>query len=345
MAEKPQQLTTATTNGYRPETDIPEEQEASPSLDPKKLLDFVLAHPHIQRALKRDRETEAAKHALYDVMLAEAGLKAEWTEQDIIALIQEGNARSDLPKLPDNFCKLTIQEARVRTKTGDIDLGREALLDNLSDTWGLNITAVIRHGTENTLWHLRLDDGREIQLGTSKDLLMQSHVRAQIFDVTGKIIPRYKPADRRWDHHMEILALVATTVDTPEMTRLGQAKAIVNGYLEAQSVILTRDADSTEWEELARLNKPYLKQGILHLSARHLWMHHARIVAPKMLQTELLDFLRLLGGRRITIAIHEPKTTSRSVWRIPPQSLEDAQPQENRLKGLSEFKTEEAVNV
>ena len=133
-----------------------------------------------------------------------------------------------------------MHEASVREKTGDLDLARESLLNNLSDIWGLDITAVIRHGTENALWHLRLFDGREIQLGTSKDLLMQAHVRTQIYDVTGKVIPRYKPSDARlWDHHMEILALVAFTVDTPEMTHMGQAKAIVNGYLETLHYTLT----------------------------------------------------------------------------------------------------------
>ena len=341
MAEETHRRNRAAVNGPRPSVDDCDTQPEPALLDQMKLLNLVLDHPHIQRALKRDAETDAAKHTLYDVMLAQAGLKEEWSEHEIIALIREGNTRSGRPAPGDEFCKLTIQEASVREKTGDLDLARESLLNNLSDIWGLNITAVIRHGTENALWHLRLFDGREIQIGTSKDLLSQAHVRAQIYDVTGKVIPRYKPSDARlWDHHMEILALVAVTVDTPEMTRIGQAKAFVRGYLEALHCELDRDADSTDWENLARLNRPYLKQGILYLSARHLWMHHVRIVAPKMIQTELLDLLRLLGGRRITIAIHDPKTTSRSVWRIPATSLAELPPQEGSLKGLSEFNLE-----
>ena len=119
----------------------------------------------------------------------------------------------------------------------------------------------------------------------------------KFINVTGKVIPRYKPSDARlWDHHMEILALVAFTVDTPEMTRMGQAKAIVNGYLETLHYTLDRDADNDEWKGLALKNRPFVRQGMLYLSARHLFLHHARIVDPKMMQTELLDLLRLLGG-------------------------------------------------
>ena len=167
MAERTQQLTPVGTNGHMPGFDEGDPQGIPAPLDKQKLLNLVLDHQNIQRALKRDPDTDEAKHALYDVMLAEAGLKEGWTDHEIIALIREGNTRSGRPEPPDAFCTLIMHEASVREKTGDLDLARESLLNNLSDIWGLDITAAIRHGTENALWHLHLGDGREIQLGTS----------------------------------------------------------------------------------------------------------------------------------------------------------------------------------
>ena len=118
---------------------------------------------------------------------------------------------------------------------------------------------------------------------------------------------------------------------------MGQAKAIVNGYLETLHYTLDRDADNDEWKGLALKNRPFVRQGMLYLSARHLFLHHARIVNPKMIQTELLDLLRLLGGRRLTLAIREPEKTSRSLWRIPIDTLADPVAASDTAKTVNEL--------
>jgi hypothetical protein len=316
-------------NGQPPPHLLPLDLESPldvPTLAAETLLGLLMAHPHLQRALKRDPETDPTRHGIYDAMLAEAALQDSWNEGAIVALIQEGNTRNSLPPPAVGLCRVILHEAHLRTKTGDLDFARERLLDQLSDVWGLQIHNVIRHGTENALWHLHLVDGREIQLGTSEDLMSQSKVRARIFDVTGHIIPRYSAKDARlWDHHIEMLALVARTVDTPEMTREGQAKALIMGYLEEQDCTFDHETSKEEWGELALANRPFFREGLVYISARNLWLTYVHGVAPKMDYGELLDLLRLLGGRRITLTIHERsperKTTSRSMWRLAPAHL------------------------
>jgi hypothetical protein len=311
-------------NGHRPGEVPDQEEEPRSTLDPQALVNLLLDSPRLRRALKRDPETDDTRHGYFDVLLAETGLLAQWSEDDIIALIREGNSRSARPEPDIGYCRLVIHEARLKANLGNLDFAREALLMNLSDTWGLEIQAVVRHGRENALWHLQLHDGSEIQLGTSKELMSQAHVRARIYDVTGHVLRRYPPKDAHlWDHHMQILAQVAVTVDTPEMTRLGQAKSLVLGYLEMQSCMLDRDNSSEEWELLALGNRPFVRQGMLYLAARHMFLNYVRVVNSKMIQTDLLDLLRLLKGRRITLTVQQPKKTSRSVWRIPPASLEE----------------------
>lgn len=333
-------------NGHRPPPMLDLDNPTEPlPLAPDALFQLLLAHPHLQRAIKRDSETPDTKHELYDALLAEAALHEHWEEGAIITLIREVNVRNARREPAVGFCMLVIHEAQVRTKTGDLDFARERLLDTLSDTWGLQLKAVIRHGTENTLWHLQLVDGREIQLGTSKDLSSQSHIRTQIFDVTGHFIPRYSQKDMQlWDHHMELLALVAVTVDTPEMTRRGQAKSLLQGYLDMEYCQLDRDTSSEEWEGLALANKPFIRQSMLFLSAKHMWLTHVRIVNTKMAQSDLFDLLRLLGGRRITIALEHPKKTSRSVWRLPILALQDDAKEGNPLTPLTLFNSEEAIS-
>lgn len=310
-------------NGHRP-LELPEEEAPRSTLDPNALFTLLLDSPRIRRALKRDPDTDDVRHSYYDVMLAETGLLAQWSEEDIIALIREGNSRSSRPEPTTGYCRLVINEAQLKTKTGNIDFARQALLMNLSDTWGIEINAVVRHGTENALWHLQLHDGREIQLGTSKELLSQAHVRARIYDVTGQMLRRYSPKEAHlWDHHIQLLAQVASTVDTPEMTRLGHAKALILGYLEGLECSLDRDNSSEEWATLALGNKPFVREGMLYLSARDLLVSYVRSTDPKMTQPELLDLLRLVGGRRTTITTNTVRHTTRSVWRIAVTRLQE----------------------
>ena len=144
---------------------IPRARQSSYNWTSRNYSISSLDHPHIQRALKREADTDEAKHALYDVMLAEAGLKEEWAEHEIIALIREGNTRIGRPEPADAFCKLIIHEASVREKTGDPDLAREALLNNLSDIWGLNITR--RYSS----WHGKCASGTFASLTDGKSNL------------------------------------------------------------------------------------------------------------------------------------------------------------------------------
>jgi hypothetical protein len=203
-----------------------------------------------------------------------------------------------------------------------LDFARQQLLDTLADTWNLPLAAVIKHGTENTLWHLRLLDGREISLGTTKDLFLQHTVRQRIFEVTHHMIPRYGARDQAlWDHHLTWLALVAQTVDTPEMTREGQARFYIRGYLDAHYCDLERQVESTDWEDLAMNNKPFLRDGKVYLSTKTFWPH-IRTINPRLSQPDLLDLLRLLQGRRITVALNQRKT-SRSYWRIAISDLQE----------------------
>jgi hypothetical protein len=312
-----------------------------PTLTAEAILGLLMAHPHLQRALKRDPDTDAARHGIYDALLAEAAVQEGWDPGAIVALIQEGNTRNSLPVPPLTLCRLIVHEAHLRTKTGDLDFARERVIEMLANAWGLQIVTVIRHGTENALWHLHLLDGREIQLGSSENLMTEGKVRARIFDVTGHVIPRYGTKYAHlWDHHMEQLAMVAQIVDTPEMTREGQARALVLGYLEEQRCRLDREASKEDWGKLALSNKPFVWGGFLYLSLRNFWLTYVRHSAPQLLQTDVLDLLRLLGGRRTKVTINTPSPTSRSVWRLLPARLLEAETPETQETILAEVAQE-----
>jgi hypothetical protein len=122
---------------------------------------------------------------------------------------------------------------------------------------------------------------------------------------------------------MEILADIAETVDTADMTGKGQAMALLHAYLEAQSCHLD-DGDTEGWEIIANDNGPFVRQGLLHVHARHIWSAYSRSMMPEYDHKVILEFLRLLGGHQVKVTLHQFKT-SRGVWAIPLERISEAE--------------------
>jgi hypothetical protein len=183
--------------------------------------------------------------------------------------------------------------------------------------WGIPLAAVIQHGTEHgSTWHLQLKDGMEIGLGSTEDLQHQNKVRARIFETTHHLIPRISAKNiAQWDELLGIVGAVAFTLNTPELSRLGQIRALLSGYCEAENCDLSHDNSREEWEVLAHQGQPFMRHGRLHLRAQHIWSSYARIMAPELTQAQIIDMLRLIGATRVTIMLHQFRT-SRSIWTI-----------------------------
>lgn len=303
-------------------------------MDAQRLVDLLLAHPDITRALKRHPDTNDTFHTIQDTLLAEAALCDKWDESDIVDLIREGNARSARYNVSQAYCALLIEEARARLNGEGQGVAHEANLEIVAQHWRLPIKQVIKHGKENAIWHLILEDGREIQLGTTKKFLSQNDVRRAIFDVTHKVIPPYRAHETHiWHAHIEFLANAATIIDTPEITRSGHGRQLVQHYLRSQFCALDHDIAEEEWEDIALASRPYVRKNVLYISPDHMW-HFIHRSEPKLEKSELYDFFRTLGGRRRTVGIKKKKT-SRSYWLFNPTDFQE-EPQDEEIPAYDE---------
>lgn len=208
-----------------------------------------------------------------------------------------------------------------RAEKGSTD--EESSTSNLAELWSIPIAKVIRHGEENVRWSLALEDGKEILLGTSKQLLDQRHVRAAIFDRTGKLIPRIaKQEEYKWDQILEGLYAIAVTVANPDSTRMAQAKELLGQYLRGQPGGFRQDFDENEWEDRAYSNHPFRRAGAIYLHARMWWNSCIRALAPDITYQDTLGLLRLVGATSERITLHKVAHTDRSYWRLPLSFLE-----------------------
>lgn len=301
--------------------------ESAPPSTAEPLLALLLANPRLHDCVQRQGGLDDARHHFLDTLLAGTALKAGWERAAIHAVLNTAHARVLRPPLPEHVVTLLLHEAAAHTEAGILDRGREALLENISKVWKIDILQVIRHGKENSVWSLRLMDGIEVHLGSSENFIKQGKVRAAIFDVTGKMIPKMTGKNSAdWDYYLEIFADVAITVDTPELSRKGYILGLVHQYLDQQRCVLTRDADEDEWEALALSRKPFVREGALyvHAPSLHQFTH---MLAPELTRAELLDLLRQIGGTTVKVNcwVHTPRT-SRTYWKITTDQLEEELP-------------------
>lgn len=245
-------------------------------------------------------------------------LKAGHTAEQLAALIDGAPPATDTPRKPHALESHAHQDAIMG---GAEESG--VSIEKLATYWGIPITAVICHGDENSQWSLCLDDGREIFLGTTKNLLDQRHVRAVILERTKHLIPRIsKQEDHIWDQIIQALVTMSTTVANPDSTRIAQGNELLGLYLRSQSGNFEQDFDEGEWEEMALSNRPFRRDGGIYVHARTWWNSCIRALAPEITYQDTLGLLRLVGATSERITLHKIAHTDRSYWRLPVSFLE-----------------------
>src|SRR5262245_22016141 len=140
-------------------------------MDASKFGRLMVKHPGTASCFIRYATTSDSQHTLLDTDLIKAALDQDWNDDEIIDLIREANAYSGRLNIAAGYCQVLIEDARESLKTGGITLAQRAAFEVVSEYWSLAVVQVIKHGKENALWHLRLKDGREINLGPTKRFL------------------------------------------------------------------------------------------------------------------------------------------------------------------------------
>lgn len=206
----------------------------------------------------------------------------------------------------------------------------EPPIDSLSTTyqlgayWGIPLRQVIRHGDENVQWSLKLDDGREILLGSTRQLDDQRHVRTAVFERTGVRIPRIsKQEEYKWDQLLVNLYTMSVRVENPDGARKEQAQELLHLYLDNQPGGFAQDFDEEEWEALALKNRPFRKDGAVYVHARSFWNNMIRAMAPDTTYNDTLGLLRLIGAKSSRVTLHKLAHTDRSYWILPKEFLQE----------------------
>ena len=181
----------------------------------QKLMAMLNLQPQFAATWKRERK-EFPSQSEYDLSLASMAARAEWKDQEIIALVvahrRQGGENLKLER-PGYYARLLAtarkgmeaEEAHDRladrveaVQQGDADIEdeRDDFLRDVSSLLGFKIRRILKFVTDPPQYRLVLDDG-QIQLGPVDTILNASKFRAAIAAVSGTLIQRFRGA--RWD--------------------------------------------------------------------------------------------------------------------------------------------------
>lgn len=245
--------------------------------------------------------------------------RRDFNAYDYAEHLKEHNRKSLLEQKPKQ-----ARQHQPEDEQEDLPIDSLATTYQLGAYWGISLRQVIRHGDENVEWSLKLDDGREILLGSTKQLSDQQHVRNAIFERTGAMIPRItKQEQHKWDQLLVNLYAMSVRVENPDGARREQAQELLHLYLDNQPGGFAQDFDDEEWEALALKNRPFRKDGGVYVHARSFWNNVIRTMAPDITYNDTLGLLRLIGAKSTRVTLNKIAHTDRSFWILPNDFLED----------------------
>lgn len=299
------------------------------------------AEPRFRQTWERKRKdlTDTSPSA-YDLSLASQAAALGWTDQEIVNLCiaWRRHHAEDVQKAlrPDYWLgsanragtlakarRAYAQEHAATTLAGDDPESapgdRAGLLATISALLGVTVAAWVQHGRERARYSLRLEDGREVPMGTAAQVLSLDQFRSRLYEATGATLPAWKR--ERWLRIARSLAEAAEIVENDQMDRLTTVREWVSGYLGNGGVL--RDGTAEEYGEAIAAGRPFVRDGMVYLQASALRRYVILTQLEPIETHDLLDALRAAGfetrqrfGRSRT-----GRASNRWYWHAPEATL------------------------
>jgi len=315
-------ITTKKSRTYNPQLQgrLKLDPEASPPMD--KWMALCENDPRALRSWHRSRKDfDDQSGSAYDLSLATMALHASWDDQSIVdLLIASRRHHSDDLKLREDYYERTLARAKT-TSSRNIDKQIESIQENgpesakvvLSDMLGINIERLVKYSGDPPTYVLeimRAGNKDIVTLGGVESLIEQRLFRAKVAAVSNVIIPKCTPT--QWDKRAQALMNIIEEEHLgPESTPAGQTLAWIHEYLEMFR-------PTFEYEEALKANRPYIKDGHLHVFLRQFSFWLRTNQGERITNRELARYLKMAGFEQFIQYMKADEfneATSKSVWR------------------------------
>jgi hypothetical protein len=182
-------------------------------------------------------------------------------------------------------------------------------LEHIKKCLGIQPRKFIQYGTENATYHMVLEDGRDILIGSIENLLSPDKVAGRIAEATRILIaPMKRDAWRKLIEH--ILGMVEVIEDLE-----GRRDTAIVDYVRRYIYSRTLYGEN-EYRDAVRDNDPFLYENKLHLHVASLGKYLRAETDEKITNAQLRGMLRLIGfkGGQLSVRTSEEKTYCRYYW-------------------------------
>ncbi len=295
--------------------------------NPRKWAALCGADERVLPSFERKRKDLTDKSASgHDMALASFAVQADWSDQEIVDLLVSCAVKHKTEVKPISYYARTITTARnslarVRAHeaietmvvTGSADGvspedeagNRRAQLENLSATFGIPISRIIKFRTDPPQYRLETAAGA-INLGGVEGLIEQRALRNAIAAATGILISPQTRA--QWHNTAQILLRACELVDAgSEATDAGMVQAWLGVFVQQQHF-------TNDLEEASRGRIPFIKDNKYYLFAPEFITWIKVNYRERITSRQLGILLRSFGATPVNVRLRHDVV---SVWQLP----------------------------
>ncbi len=269
----------------------------------------------------------------YCMSMAFFAAEAGWSDQEIVDLLISWRRKENEPlKLdrPEWYCDYSVEYSTIpkarRLVERSISLeeltSEETQKDSpdeiraaISNFFQAEVNALIQHGEENSRWSLEMVDGRNIELGTSKQIWDIDHCRGRLSEKGIELPDTLKKV--QWIQIMKRMQRYIKRLENPEAgDRMITIREWVDDYLQSTPAVYSSRSEEG-WQPAIANKCPFVRHdqdnGYVYLHAGHFrsWLEQHQ--KEKITLPELHDMLRLYKFERKNVRVN-PLT--KSYWRF-----------------------------
>lgn len=311
--------------------DLDFDPEASPPAD--KLLALMDNSEQFRRTWRHTRRDGAAwTTSEWDLSLASQAAQAEWTTDEIAALLayhrrEHGGEKLDRP----DYFERTIARARTQGRKVDAERERDDALDDLEDLadqarpdpdqtisafnrvmGGPAVKEFVQDGRDpgTARFSLVLGNGDQVRLGRIRDVTDPARFRDALAVVTGHLLPDVKRA--KWHGAVQALLKVRVVRESEDDTPDGVVADWLSRYLYER---LPPEPGVEARDQACRRKEPFEDDDrMVHVYASSFAGFVRQALRVSLPDHEVKDLLRAAGFERVTVhyvkADDQPSTRS-----------------------------------
>ncbi len=275
----------------------------------------------------------------YDMALAIRAAMANWTPQEIAALIlinRERHGDADKGARPDyvtrtvwtaidwvaqgkddraaSLREMQEHEARTDAKDGE-DMARQVIRERLD----LGIERIIQVGEDPANYFLVLEGGREVKVGPVEVLTSQTKLRNRLIASERLNFARMKPMS--WDTVVDAFMSIIEVREHDTISFAGHMREMVDTYLSDRKPLAIEELDASRRKsDVVRARHPYWEGGQLWVSVQDAATHLGNLSNPPT-DAQLKTYLSMRGFKHRVVG---GDGTTRSYWhgQWPPDAEE-----------------------